>query len=571
MSMKKSVIICLLLLLATFAVFQHVPAFDFVNWDDAENVYNNPHFYPVTLASVTRFWTAPYNSLYTPLTDTVWAGAALVSRWMQPESQRAGGMSFVAPDVFHTLGLCVHLANVILVYFLLRRFVNKEIPAAVGALFFGTHPLQVESIAWTTGMNNSLAGFFGLISLLFYARWAAPEEDLPANPLHVTTATIFYLLACLCKPTATALPFVVLVLEIGLFRREPRRYGGILVLWVVMAAGMILATRQATDSGSVVYLPLLGRPFIVGHALAFYLSKLFVPTGLCPDYGNPPQIVLAHWGGYAAGLLPLSLGIVIVRWRLRWIAVAFGIFIAGALPVLGIAPFYLHATSTVGDRYVYLSLLGPSLAIAWLLTLPRVASRPIATYLILTLCFSALFVIANRQAELWKNSNDLFVHTIAVNPQSSRAMNNLGTLRSQSGDTEGAVRLYRRSLALNPLQFHAQYNLGSLLLRTGKTVEAIPYLLNAERLSPSDTDTHLNLGIAFREVTRYDEAKRELQSSLQSKDSALAHYQLGLVLEKTGDKAGAIRELRRSLEIKPDFELAQKQLGSLVKTPEASG
>ena len=38
----------------------------------------------------------------------------------------------------------------------------------------------------------------------------------------------------------------------------------------------------------------------------------------------------------------------------------------GVAPVLGFVTFGFQEFSTVGDRYVYLAMLGPSLALAWL-------------------------------------------------------------------------------------------------------------------------------------------------------------------------------------------------------------
>jgi hypothetical protein len=40
------------------------------------------------------------------------------------------------------------------------------------AALFGWHPLRVESVAWVAERKDVLSGFFGLLSLLFYARYA---------------------------------------------------------------------------------------------------------------------------------------------------------------------------------------------------------------------------------------------------------------------------------------------------------------------------------------------------------------------------------------------------------------
>src|SRR5206468_10346210 len=63
--------------------------------------------------------------------------------------------------VFHAASLAWHLANVGLVYALLRWLLSRHAlgrdarwPAAAGALLYGLHPLQVEAVAWLSGLKD---------------------------------------------------------------------------------------------------------------------------------------------------------------------------------------------------------------------------------------------------------------------------------------------------------------------------------------------------------------------------------------------------------------------------------
>ena len=40
------------------------------------------------------------------------------------------------------------------------------------AAVFGLHPLHVESVAWVAERKDVLSTFFGLLALIFYARYA---------------------------------------------------------------------------------------------------------------------------------------------------------------------------------------------------------------------------------------------------------------------------------------------------------------------------------------------------------------------------------------------------------------
>ena len=46
-------------------------------------------------------------------------------------------------------------------------------------------------------------------------------------------------------------------------------------------------------------------------------------------------------------------------------------------------------------------------------------------------------------------------------------------------------------------------------------------------------------------------------------DAAAAHWRLGMVKEKGGDKARARTEYQKALELRPDFEEAKKSLAKL--------
>src|SRR5215471_362940 len=91
-----------LLILMTLAVFWQVQGHAFVLWDDGLHVYDNPYLQALTFDNVLAFWRAPYAEQYIPLTDTLWALTAAVSRGL-----RAGppGGAALAAQFFHTLNL----------------------------------------------------------------------------------------------------------------------------------------------------------------------------------------------------------------------------------------------------------------------------------------------------------------------------------------------------------------------------------------------------------------------------------------------------------------------------------
>ncbi len=144
-------------------VYTRTCGFGSLSLDDAKHIFENPAMNPPSLAGILHFWTAPYFGLYIPITYTLWAVAAVVG-WRGGRPPTA-----IDPAIFHGLNVAVHAANAVLVFSVLRSGLEKRAPnprrdlaAGLGALLFAVHPIQVEAVAWISGMKDLLFGFFAL-------------------------------------------------------------------------------------------------------------------------------------------------------------------------------------------------------------------------------------------------------------------------------------------------------------------------------------------------------------------------------------------------------------------------
>ncbi|MBN1104986.1 MAG: glycosyltransferase family 39 protein, partial [Deltaproteobacteria bacterium] len=75
------------------------------------------------------------------------------------------------PSGFRATNLALHLLTCMVLYLCLKRFVKGGIAALVGALLFGLHPANTESVSWVASRNNILVTLFCLGSLYFHLRW----------------------------------------------------------------------------------------------------------------------------------------------------------------------------------------------------------------------------------------------------------------------------------------------------------------------------------------------------------------------------------------------------------------
>lgn len=586
----------LLLVLATLFVFGDVLRHAFVAWDDNLNVYDNPCFRETGLAGAARFWREPYLDLYIPLTYTVWAAQAKLAA-RPAQGGDGGGFD---PRVFHATNLALHALSVLVVFGILRIAIGSPPPgtgsgarpagrqsaggtharhsvlwaAGAGALLFAVHPLQVEAVAWVTGMKDLLAGLLALTAIGLFLRSDRPPV--------LCLASVAFALALLAKPAAVVAPFVVLIVAArrsalatqaatagqGPARARLRGPALVLGLWFALAAGWSLLTAVAQPAAETgVRVPLWARPFVAGDALAFYLWKLVWPLRLAPDYGRAPPFVLGHWWGYVTWLIPVAGAALLLCQRRKrpWLLRAAAVSAAAALPTLGLIPFGFQTYSTVSDRYVYLAMLGPALALAHLLCLPVVRAHWKAGTAASLVTLAALGLGSRRQAAVWRDSRSLFAHTLRVNPASWLSHGNMGVLLAEAGRTAEALARYRQALALNPDHHLTHNNLGLLLVQTGHTAEGIAHYRRALAIAPGYAEAYNNLGLALEVAGALDEAIVQFSKALEAApDFAEPHVNMGVTLERKGQLAEAAAHYSEALLLDPRNVDAHINLGNVL-------
>src|SRR4029079_560084 len=82
----------------------------------------------------------------------------------------------VVPGAHHYTAVLLHISNTLLLFFLLlrmtRKLANNLWPCAFVAALFALHPLHVESVAWISERKDVLSGFFFMLTLWAYVRFA---------------------------------------------------------------------------------------------------------------------------------------------------------------------------------------------------------------------------------------------------------------------------------------------------------------------------------------------------------------------------------------------------------------
>jgi hypothetical protein len=189
----------------TLAAYGHVHRNEFVNYDDPTYVTNNPHLRDGL--TVPNLWWA--------LTHFYFGNWHPATLWSYQLDHTLNGLN---PAGYHVTNLVLHLANVLLLFGVLRRLTGETWPSAAVAAFWAVHPLHVESVAWVSERKDVLSTFFGLLALGAYARYATRP-----NGTRYLAVMVLFALSLMAKAMLVTLPFILLLLDYWPLRRNDER------------------------------------------------------------------------------------------------------------------------------------------------------------------------------------------------------------------------------------------------------------------------------------------------------------------------------------------------------------
>jgi tetratricopeptide (TPR) repeat protein len=586
-----------LIALVCLVTFAPILTNGFVSWDDYHTISRNPRLNPPSLAGLVYYWEHPHMHLYAPLTYTVWTVLAAIAR----AGDDAGPIS---AGLFHAASLLFHILTSLVVFALLRRLVVNATAALFGALLFALHPVQVETVAWASGLKDVLCGLLIWTAVWQYLRFAYTEPPRPRLPYVLATAA--FVLGMLAKPTAMVTPLLALAIDGLIVRRPLRQILVTLAPWFALSLGCaIIAAMSQPPADLVPQVNVLLRPLIAADALTIYLYKLLIPLGLTLDHGRRPDIVVARGYLWFTWLAPLAaasiLWVVYRRIKLSDPAKAALIVVAAIVPliclapVLGLKSFDFQQYSTVAEHYLYPAMVGPALLIAALLARPAMRPNVIAVSTILLL---ALAGVSHVQTYYWKDNLTLFTHAIDVNQDSFAAHNSIAALRVETGrpdlavdharraiqfrpdyapyyltlgnalaaqnDLPGAAAALRHAISLAPDNPAAHGNLVTVLARMGDFKGAEEHGRRALQLDPNDSQAHLNLGTLYHQQNRPDDALQELEAAVRlNPASVIAQTNLAFVLTEHGRLLEAEAHFLAALKINPGYADARRGLQEL--------
>ncbi|MCE0524152.1 MAG: tetratricopeptide repeat protein [Methylacidiphilales bacterium] len=589
-------LVCIGLVVSLAIVYAQVYSFDFFADDDPLYVTQNPD---------------------------VKSGLSWHGLWWDLTSERAGNwqplawLSFQADDQlwglvagpFHLTSLFFHVANSVLLFLVFQRMTGAVGRSAVVAGLFALHPIHVESVAWIAERKDVLSGFFWILALGAYTRFAA-------NPTvrRYLVVGVLVVLAFLSKAMSVTLPLVMLLLDFWPLARTPWNQSGAgsarCVSWrrlileklpflALAVIPSVLIFQAQNNVGTVHTLSMLPPALRVENCLVSYVRYIglfFYPANLSYCY---PYAVWKPFVVVCSAIILIAISALVV-WRVKtepYLLVGWLWYVGVLFPVNGLVQV---GTRSITDHYSYLPSIGIGIIAAWggsdlLKKLPRWVAPTLATA-VLVLCAG----LTARQASFWKDGLTLYEHELAINNFSFFADHYvewslfgqgrdevalaggaadtpktaaLDQIYEHIGDVylfyqidfNKAAEAFEEAIRLQPGNAKAHANLGAIYDNWGQSAEARAEDDTAIKLNPNLDTSYYNLGNLDVEEKNLDQAVTEYQMAEKLYPGyAATHNNLGGALYQLGRLDEAEKEIRTALEIDPSLVEARFDLGNIL-------
>lgn len=550
----------LFIALVTFAVYLPSLGNGFVNWDDPVYILDNARIRSLDLDFFKWAFVSVYISNWHPL--TMISFAIDYSLWGTD------------PRGYHFVNIVFHALNTFLVFFLALRLValraldGSKVPiaaAAVTAILFGLHPVHVESVSWVSERKDVLCGFFFILTILAYLRYAGAKAA--GRPFYYIASLLLFALALLSKPMAVTLPVVLLILDYYPLERLDRGKPGLLLekapffLLAAFSAALTVWAQASSDAFMVFesYTHTM-RVFLSVKGFIFYLYKMAFPLWLSPFYPPPLKASLLDPGFIVSLILIVAItaATVVAAKRKKVFLAVWLFYVITLLPVIGILQVGSQAAA---DRYAYIPGLGPFILIgvgAGLLFEKRYkAALPVV--ILLTVLLAGKTIL---QQAVWKTSSTLWSEAIRQYPNTYFVYHKRGIAYMRAGDYPKALEDFNQALSISPSEASTYVNRGQVYGNMNRYDESVADFDKAVWLKPDYAEAYYYRAIAKFNLKRYPEVLEDLTAAVTLKpDYTDAYYRRGLVNLTVGAYANAMDDFKRAVSLEPDNGAAYYNLG----------
>lgn len=409
------------------------------------------------------------------------------------------------PFGYHLISILLHLVNIFLVYFLLKKITSRLSVTIIVTSLWASHPVLTEAISWASNQSSLIFFTLFILSILALLEY---RENLDKK-IFLVVSYLFFSASLLTKETALGGIFVIFIIFLFYFKKHYKAF----TPFVVIGAAYVFIRYQILGSlGDHVLRGSFLENLLLAPLVFFkYIGLAVWPLNLLLDYSNYPlpsgfldfRVIfgilffiifsLLIWFGMKKSLFSLSLGTI-------W-------FVALLLPVLQIIPFQ----DIIGERFLYAPLAG--LILTLILGLDKAIAYVKARFYIdlnkvsvgvFVLILLVFFILTSSRNNDWLNSENLWLSVLKIDNRNGRALQNLSAFYLQKGEVLKIIEFSKRLIDIDPENRAGHLHLAVGYILNGRYGEAESKLLDLIKKYPDFKEAQNNLLVLYRQLGKAD-------------------------------------------------------------------
>jgi tetratricopeptide (TPR) repeat protein len=525
---QSNVLWIALILILTIIVFFPALKCSFTSWDDPLYVTESTLIKSLSIDNIIKIFSTKeaVAANYHPLT--------IISLAIDYH------FSKLNPATYHFTNLLLHILNTLLLYLFIIMLTNgKTFIALFSALFFGIHPLHVESVAWISERKDVLYTFFFFLSLLSYLVYTKTKKFF-------WYAITFLLFVCsvLSKAMAVVLPLILILIDYLRDRNIilKKIYEKIPFFIISLLFGIIAVKIQSKESiASYETFSLFQRICFGFYGYFTYIWKLFLPVNLSsfypyPTAGKEIAFPVSMYLPALAGILVFICSLYYLFYKkdkYKWISFGFAFYF---ITVVFVLQFISVGQVIMADRYSYLSYSGLLFSAGWIINNVREKNPSTKKVILFAVCAIALIFsfISRERIKVWQNTDTLWTDVIEKYPYPPWAIEiayvGRGRYNAENNNLEKALADFNTLLEMktkNPAVYNNLGNIygikGQQFQNQGDTSNAgkafqksMDYYSTAIKLdSSSNTNAFSNRATAYIFMKEYALAAADFDKAMQ--------------------------------------------------------
>ena len=435
--------------------------------------------------------------------------------------------------VYHAANITLYAIAAGMVFFLARTVLPLA-GAVVAASLFAVHPVHVEAVAGLVGQAELLVAVFVIPAVTIYINGRNGNGLTAARQVAIC---VLFALGCFSKEHGITLPVLLLAAElIVVVDKDPIRKRLVKLRPFVLSLAAIglgyLAAHQYVSQGtSMGFHPFVafttnqvgaeGRIWTMFGFVPDWIRLFLWPAHLQTEYGPPEYPVVKSFALYQVpGMLILLaiIALIIVAWRRRSTAVAFGLAFA-VIALLPTSNFLVATGLLLAERTLFLPSVGVMIAVGasvpWLYKHLKVTPLRAAAAAGFAVIIALGWWRSHTRTKVWIDNETLFTAAIVDAPNVYRSHYVLGAWRFGQKRKSDGERHYKRAMELYDRDPYVFMGMGQEYLNFGMYRPSVPYFRKTLEVDSAFVEARAALGMALTMLGEYDEAEMQIRRALR--------------------------------------------------------